>query len=255
MQITEHFIYTILILIDFVLAMIVFMALFFITAPYGRHARKGWGLLINNNLGWILMEAPSALLFGALFFLGDAPKNITTIIFLLMWEAHYLHRAFIYPLTISSGRKKMPVVIMLMGFVFNTFNAYTNSRFLFSFSGGYGVRWLWDIRFIIGATIFISGFIINRLADRTLRQLRNPGETDYKIPQGGLFRWISSPNYFGEIIEWFGWAIATWSLPGFAFAVWTFANLAPRAKANHAWYHKMFSRYPDSIKALIPGIW
>ena len=50
-----------------------------------------------------------------------------------------------------------------------------------------------------------------------LRNLRAPGETGYKIPVGGLFRWVSSPNYFGELLEWTGWAIATWSIPGVAF--------------------------------------
>jgi len=85
--------------------------------------------------------------------------------------------------------------------------------------------------------------------------LRQPGETGYRIPQGGLYRWISCLNYFGEIIEWAGWAIATWSLPGLAFAVWTFANLAPRARAHHAWYHQHFPEYPRERRALLPGIW
>jgi steroid 5-alpha-reductase/3-oxo-5-alpha-steroid 4-dehydrogenase 1 len=77
--------------------------------------------------------------------------------------------------------------------------------------------------------VFVLGFTLNRRADRMLRQLRAPGETGYKIPYGGLFERVSCPNYLGEIIEWSGWALATWSLPGVSFAVWTFANLAPRA--------------------------
>lgn len=99
------------------------------------------------------------------------------------------------------------------------------------------------------------GFVINRAADRTLRSLRGPGETGYKIPQGGLYRWISCPNYLGEIVEWVGWAIATWSLPGLLFAVWTAANLIPRARAHHIWYHEQFNNYPVERRALIPGLW
>jgi len=131
----------------------------------------------------------------------------------------------------------------------------TNGRFLFTFSGGYPDSWLADPRFILGVIAFIAGFIINRWADRVLRKLRQPGESGYRIPQGGLYRWISCPNYFGEIIEWAGWAMATWSLPGLAFAVWTFANLAPRACAHHVWYHQHFADYPRQRRALIPGIW
>jgi hypothetical protein len=59
----------------------------------------------------------------------------------------------------------------------------------------------------------------------------------------------------GEILIWIGWAIATWSLAGLSFAAWTIANLLPRAKAHHEWYHKKFPEYPPERKALIPGIW
>ena len=117
------------------------------------------------------------------------------------------------------------------------------------------MSWLSDPRFIVGTVLFIAGFIINRWADNTLRGLRKPGETGYKVPYGGLYEYISCPNYFGEILEWFGWAIATWSLPGLTFAIWTFANLAPRAWSHHKWYHDKFSEYPLDRKALIPKVW
>jgi protein-S-isoprenylcysteine O-methyltransferase Ste14 len=70
-----------------------------------------------------------------------------------------------------------------------------------------------------------------------------------------MYRWVSCPNYLGEIIEWLGWAIATWSLPGLAFAVWVAANLIPRARAHHAWYQEHFSEYPPGRKALLPHVW
>jgi 3-oxo-5-alpha-steroid 4-dehydrogenase 1 len=245
----------ILLLTSFILAVVVFILLFFFSAPYGRHVRKGWGLSVPNNIAWSIMESPSAILFAVFFFLGTAPKNAVLIIFLLLFEAHYIHRAFIYPFTISDPNKKMPVLVMLMGFFFNLCNAYVNSRYLFTFSNGYSIKWLLDPRFIIGVSIFVAGFIINRWADWKLRTLRKPGETGYKIPSGGLYKWISSPNYFGEIMEWAGWALAIWSLPGLSFAVWTFANLAPRAQSNHAWYKKHFSDYPKKRYALFPGIW
>ena len=251
----EHSIYTILILADFVLAGVVFITLFFINAPYGRHIRKGWGITIPSYLGWLIMEAPAALLFALYFLLGDAPKDLTLFIFLVMWEAHYIHRAFIYPFSLSDGRKKMPLSVMAMAIFFNVANTYINGRYLFTLSGGYLDSWLLNPRFIIGLVIFIIGFVINRWADRTLRLLRKTGETGYRIPYGGLYQQISCPNYFGEAIEWIGWAIATWSLPGLAFAVWTMANLAPRARAHHVWYHRKFPEYPRERKAFIPFVW
>ena len=93
---------------------------------------------------------------------------------------------------------------------------------------------------------------INLHADTVLIHLRKPGETGYKIPRGGIYRFVTSPNYLGEIMEWCGWALMTWSLPGLAFAVYSVANLAPRALSNHKWYREKFDDYPTSRRALIP---
>jgi steroid 5-alpha-reductase/3-oxo-5-alpha-steroid 4-dehydrogenase 1 len=142
-----------------------------------------------------------------------------------------------------------------MGILFNGVNGYLNGRHIFTLSGGYASSWLRDPRFIIGAMIFILGYAINRRADLILRSLRRPGETDYKVSNQWLYRWVSCPNYLGEIMQWVGWAIATWSLAGLAFAVWTAANLIPRARANHAWYRNNFANYPAERKALLPRVW
>jgi 3-oxo-5-alpha-steroid 4-dehydrogenase 1 len=238
----------------FVLGAVVFVALFFIAAPYGRHIRHGWGITIDNKLGWVLMEAPAPIVFAVCFVLGDS-VNAVAVVFLILWEAHYLHRAFIYPFGRRGSAKPMPLVIMSFGFIFNVMNGYLNGRYIFTFSGGYDSRWLIDPRFILGTALFVIGYIINRRADYILRELRQPGESGYKISNHRLYRWVSSPNYLGEIIIWTGWAVATWSLPGLAFAFWTAANLVPRAKAHHDWYRQTFPDYPPERKALVPGVW
>jgi 3-oxo-5-alpha-steroid 4-dehydrogenase 1 len=233
----------------------VFVVLLFVRAPYGRHLREGWGPLMRNALGWAVMESPAPLVFGACFALGTAPRNLPIILFLILWELHYVHRAFIYPLTIRDGHKKIPIAVVLMAVGFNFGNAYANGYYLFSLSAGYAPEWVGDARFLAGVTLFLAGYGVNRWGDLRLRELRRPGETVYRIPYGGLFNWVSCPNYLGEIVEWCGWALATWSLPGLAFALWTFANLAPRARSHHAWYRANFTEYPRDRKALIPGIW
>jgi protein-S-isoprenylcysteine O-methyltransferase Ste14 len=253
---TEASFFRIILIGSFIIAGGTFIALFFVSAPYGRHIRQGWGPHLPSWLGWLLMESVSAIGMLVMFVIGDAPKTATLIFFLLLWEAHYIHRAFVYPFSLRDGRKKMPLVVTLLAVGFNLGNAYINGRYLFHFSNGrYMTGWLLEPRFLLGMVLFVIGFGINRWADNILHSLRQPGETDYKIPHGGLYRFISCPNYFGEIIEWFGWALATWSLPGLAFAVWTFANLAPRAWSHHKWYHEQFSDYPPKRKALIPGVW
>ena len=239
----------------FALAAVVFITLFFFVAPYGRHVRKGWGPTTNSRFGWVLMETPAALVFAICFAFGVNARTVPALVFLALWEIHYVHRAFIYPFTTRGEAKRMTLTVVVMGLFFNTVNAYLNGRYIFTFSSGYSNEWLLDMRFIVGVLLFVLGFIMNRQADNTLRQLRQPGESGYKIPYGDFYRWISCPNYFGEILIWIGWAMATWSLAGLAFAAWTAANLAPRARSNHAWYRKQFADYPASRKALIPKLW
>ena len=238
-----------------VLAVVVFIVLFRFTAPYGRHVRKGWGPTITGKLAWLIMEAPAPLVFATCCLLRTNTATLTTLVFLTLWEAHYVHRAFVYPFSLRGQGRRVPVAIIISGFLFNLVNGYLNGRYIYTFSGGYSNDWLAEPRFIIGLGLFLAGYIINRRADSTLHSLRQPNEADYKVPQLGLYRWISCPNYFGEIVTWIGWGIATWSLPGLAFAMWTVANLAPRARAHHLWYHQHFPDYPPKRKALIPGLW
>jgi 3-oxo-5-alpha-steroid 4-dehydrogenase 1 len=251
----ERAFFDILIVTWLSLAIVIFITLFFFSAPYGRHNRSGWGPAINSKLGWIIMEAPAVFVFAVCFALGNNTTTITALVFLALWGLHYVHRAFIYPFSLHSESNRMPIIVMSFAFLFNAVNGYLNGRYIFTFSSGYSDAWLGDFRFIIGLGLFVIGFIINRRADYTLRNLRKPGESGYKIPYEGLYRWISCPNYFGEIIIWVGWAVMTWSLPGLVFAIWTAANLVPRAHTHHKWYCQSFPDYPPTRKALIPWVW
>ena len=76
----------------------------------------------------------------------------------------------------------------------------------------------------------------------------------YHIPKGFMYNYISCPNYFGEIIEWAGFAIMVWNLPSLIFVLWTMFNLIPRAAAHHQWYENKFSDYPNR-KIIFPFIY
>ncbi len=235
------------------IAGIVFIALFFVSAGYGRFNSKKWGPQMDNRLGWVVMESVSPIVFLILFLAGDRTSNAVAIAFLLIWELHYVQRAFIYPLLIR-GSKTIPITIVAMGMTFNLVNSYLQGRYLFALSDPYPLSWLTDIRFISGSLIFISGYIINLRSDYILRNLRKPGDTGYYIPYGGMFRFVTSPNYLGEIMEWAGWALLTWSLIGLIFTLWTMANLIPRAFMYHKWYHENFPDYPENRTAIIPFV-
>lgn len=149
----------------------------------------------------------------------------------------------------------MPVVIMFSAIFFNTVNTFIIATYLAKHPERYGVEWFTTWQFILGFVLFVAGFFINQYSDYLLIHLRKPGETNYKIPNGFLFRFISCPNLFGEVVEWLGFAVMTWCLPAWAFFIWTFANLVPRAISHHKWYLQKFPNYPKSRKAIFPFVW
>jgi len=235
-------------------AVCTFVALFFITAPYGRFTRKGWGPQMNPRWGWILMETPVLIGMLVLYGISDRKANPVYIVLILFWVAHYVHRALIYPFRLRPNRPSINVGVIAMGATFNIGNAYLNGRYLFSLGPVLHSSWFLDPRFIIGAILFWCGYGLNQWADQKLINLRNNGGDGYKIPYGGPYRFISCPNYLGEMIEWGGWALACWNLGALAFLVWTVANLAPRAFRTHRWYREKFPDYPPRRKALLPFI-
>jgi hypothetical protein len=78
--------------------------------------------------------------------------------------------------------------------------------------------------------LFISGYIINKTADKSFAFQKDKSGGNI-VPEGWLFNHISSPHYFGEIVEWGGWALMTWSLP-VCILVYTFANLSRELSAH-----------------------
>lgn len=233
------------------LATLTAISLLFITAPYGRHSRSGFGPKLPSRLGWVIMEAPAALLPIILLLGSQRRADPVALAFLVIWELHYINRAFVFPFRMRGGAA-MPVMVPLMGLVFNLGNGYLNWRYLTAFGPAYPASWLVEPRFLLGVCLFAAGMVINQHSDWILLNLRRPGETGYKIPRGGMYRFVSCPNYFGECLEWAGWAVLTWSLPGAVFLIWTAANLVPRALSHHKDYLRRFPEYPTERRAVIP---
>ena len=240
------------------LAVIVFIALYFVKAGYGIMRNGHWGPQIPNKWGWLLMEAPVFIVMGLLWWKSERRFEPVCLIFFLLFQIHYLNRSFIYPFLLK-GKSPMPLSIILMGVVFNVLNAVMQGGWIFYFSPSnmYSLRWLYTPQFIFGTFIFFMGMYINMRSDYIIRHLRKPGDTKHYLPRGGMFRYVSSANYFGEIVEWIGFAILTWSLAGTVFAIWTFANLVPRANAIYHRYEDMFGEefVKEKRKRVIPFIY
>lgn len=233
---------TIALLVLFASVPIVAAGLVLLPAPYGRYTTQGWGPTVSARAGWILMElpAPAVILFVAV--LGK-PLSLAGVILLGLWEFHYVYRTFVFPFLIRDSGKRFPVALISIAVVFNTINGYANGL---SLSPPVGIG------YALGVALFAVGFLTHVRADAQLRRLRARGETGYTVPRGGLFEKVTCPNYFGEIVEWCGWALAAWSLAGLAFALFTAANLVPRAHAHRDWYRRNFPEFPLERKRVVP---
>ncbi|MBN2527722.1 MAG: DUF1295 domain-containing protein [Deltaproteobacteria bacterium] len=235
-------------------SVIVFIALLFVTAPYGKFGRTGWGPALNSTLAWVLMESAAVFTMPVMFLLSDRTGNAVSIAFLLLWESHYVYRTFIFPFRRTGHPRPMPVSVMGMALFFNVWNGFLNGAALFHLGPESGREIVESWMFWAGTGLFFCGMAINHQSDNILRRLRKDGQSGYRIPEGGLYRWVSMPAYLGEIIEWTGFALLTCSSAAVLFACFTAANLVPRAISSHKWYLQTFREYPQKRKAIIPFI-
>ena len=237
-----------------VLALAVFVALHFVEAGYGY---RKFGPGIPNRIGWMAMESPVFIAMCILWLCSDRALEAGPLALFILFQSHYLQRSFVFPLLIR-GRSQMPLGIVLMGMVFNTLNALMQGGWIFYVSpAGYYDGWFARPYIWVGGALFIAGMVINLRSDRIIRHLRRPGDTRHYIPYGGMFRYVSSANYFGELLEWIGFAVASWSWAGAVFVVWTFANLAPRSASLYKRYEQEFGEEFTSLhrKRILPFIY
>ena len=157
-------IFYILITIWVVIGIATFVYLFYENAPYGRHIKEGWGILIPARLGWVVMESPCVILMIAYGLIVREQLQVVHEIFLLLWLAHYIHRTFIYPFAIKMTNPKMPISIAFSAFFFNIINVSIQAFGIFYFTE-YSSDWISSPVFIIGLTLFLIGMFINIKSD------------------------------------------------------------------------------------------
>lgn len=237
---------------------IVFIILMYQPATYGRYSNTGriYSVAVPPKTAWFLQELPSFLIPTLLmtFSLCGYEKfgvySTSQLIVLSCFTLHYFQRTFIYSLKLQGG-KPTPLFAFLLATIFCTVNGYMQARGALLLTV-YHNNTQTLLRIGVGILIFAYGVYVNIYSDHLLRNLRKPGEKGYKVPRGGWFEYVSCANFFGEMIEWFGFFVASFSSVSFAFSFFTVANLLPRAIFHHRWYKEKFEDYPKNRKAVIP---
>ncbi|PUU84411.1 3-oxo-5-alpha-steroid 4-dehydrogenase-domain-containing protein [Tuber borchii] len=229
---------------------------------------------VPGKLGWILMELCSPLTL--LYTIYTNPERTGGLPKIHIWLAtlycmHYFHRALLSPI-LNPSMGPMNLIMVIAGVVFNIINGSAIGGWL----GGYGSAAdvpVWQIS--IGSAVFILGLWGNMYHEEILREIRRDKSFDknaqregrvvtsngrvYKIPEGGLFKWVWNPHYISEWIEWSGYVIAGGGivnfLPATLFVINELATMLPRAIQQKRWYEKKFNKnILPKRKAAIPGI-
>lgn len=220
--------------------------------PVGRLAESTRSHGINGQFAWFLFELPALITFPVIYWLSGNTHLVGNIV-VVLWLAHYVHRSLIWCWFIPKRDTTVSWTMCFSSIGFNLINGALLGWFM-SFVADYAVAWLTDPRFITGAVLMVFGAALNVWGDYRLKHLRDKAQGERVMPSGGVFNYVCCPNLAGEIIEWLGFALLTWCLPAVAFALWTIANLVPRAVWRRDWYREHFEDFPTNRAALMPRV-
>ena len=220
--------------------------------PVGRLEPSGRGGRLRAPWAWFLFELPALMTFPAIYLASDNLHWVGNVA-LGLWLAHYGHRGLVWCWLVPKRDATVPWTMCTASFGFNVVNGVLLGWFM-GYAADYPAQWLTDPRFLVGLGLFVGGAALNVWSDYRLRYLRRKAGDGRVMPTGVPFNLVCCPNLAGEIVEWIGFAVLTWSLPGLAFALWTIANLVPRALWRREWYRESFDGYPTGRAALIPGV-
>ena len=220
--------------------------------PVGRLGSSKTGKAMSAQWGWFVFELPALVTFPMIYLVSGNTFLVGNVV-LCLWLLHYGHRALVWCWFVPKRDGTVSMPLCASSASFNLINGVLIGWF-FAFGSPHGESWLVDPRFVVGLVLFLVGAGLNVWSDYWLRNLRQDSLDERVLPSGGAFKLICCPNLAGEIIEWIGFALLTWSVPGLAFALWTIANLVPRALWRRDWYRENFESFPHSRAALIPGL-
>eukprot|EP01080_Neovahlkampfia_damariscottae_P012845 gene12845-7194_t len=237
-----------------------YISLQYNTAPYGKFSdnptfQSKFLVKLNGKLAFSFQESASFFTFVYVLYKNNFSTRHSTIfkwIPVIGFSAHYFYRFAIYPFRAHS-MSDSNILIVLMAFFFTLGNGYINARFILFQNVNDNL-----VVFSIGLCLFLYGFYINYQSDSILINLRsNATSTEkYFIPNEGYFKYVTSANYFGEIVEWIGFHLMCWNYASFIFLMGTCTNLIPRAVSSRKWYIEKFgNEYPKDRKSIFPFIY
>lgn len=232
------------------------------STAYGKFGLPAGGFAVSARLGWWLMEFPVSATFVYFFFIKGGPQSHQLVprICAGIMCFHYTYRGWLYPYLIrehSGSNNGFSVVPAIGGCMVTITHGYLNARWFAEHGTHLKLSWLRDKRFLVGITMYVSGFVSLVYHDHIMRELRASPGPQYRIPRGGLFEYATQAVYFCELWTWLGFFLLSWGPNGAFILLVSLANLVPRSIASHEWYLRQFGDEYAGLgrKYLIPFVW
>jgi steroid 5-alpha reductase family enzyme len=145
--------------------------------------------------------------------------------------------------TQAESAKMLSVIIFI--------NALINGYYLGWLWPAYAVSWMQHTAFISGSFLLGAGFVIQITSNAKLLLGRN---NEMRVLNSGIHKLAFCPSYFGEALQWSGFALMTWCAPAAAAFCWMLSALFRLATAQKNRYLLKFPELPPARKAFVPFI-
>ncbi|KAG5882537.1 hypothetical protein JTB14_038148 [Gonioctena quinquepunctata] len=114
---------------------------------------------------------------------------------------------------------------------------------------------------IFAILLFIWAWRQQHVTTKILANLRKNKKGDvvtseHKLPQGGMFEYLSAPHQTAEILMYLSITILLWyNITWFFVFTWVLSNQVETILLSHWWYQATFNEFPKKRKALIPYLY
>jgi 3-oxo-5-alpha-steroid 4-dehydrogenase 1 len=227
--------------------------------PYSKfRSLRGfrWTASVNSRVGWFVAYLVPLLVYVGLHLQAGSPRSPYHWALLAGMVFHFgkrcLESLFLHKYSKPTGATAYLLII----WAYSTMVLAAGWFQTHAVSAAEG--WAPELRpaLIAGAGIFLVGQAINFYHHLLLARLRPAGAVGqgYRVPQGGLFRWVACPHYLGEIISWVGYAVMAGLPPSWGNAAVVVVYLGARSRSTLRWYQQNLPDWPADRRALVPRL-
>ncbi len=222
---------------------------------YSKFARQQQRYSVPSRLGMFLIYFPAIVIYPAVYYGGGAPESTWHTIAMVLVLAHFAKRCLETLFVHKYSGVMNGWTVLVVGSLYSTLAWLLAEVATHDVTPELVEAEGFEDLLVVGLAIWTVGQLLNYWHHRLLANLRKPGETGYKLPRGGLFRFVACPHYFAEVIAWVGYALFFHHISGAVLTVFMASYLMGRSHNTVKWYRNKLGEVPPGWRRMIPFIY